>query len=121
MENKTKQEATGKRPSVFSGWTRTVPELSSYSGYRRYDIDGVWWNKINKFIMLIEEKCGSSVLTPDQGMTYDILEEALEDWCIKHNWTWKGKHLLRFKKYDLSDIELDDKPIDVKGLIDFLI
>ena len=116
----TKQEGTYKRPSVFSRWTRRIKELDSWLGYRRYDIDGIWWNKVHKTIMIIEEKCGESTMSSDQGMTYDILEEALKDWCVKHNWQWRGKHLLRFKKFDMTDIELDGNRIDEQALIQFL-
>lgn len=107
---------------MFSKWTRTIQRLDAWLGYRRYDIDSVWWNKKKEFIMIIEEKIGNSVYNPsgDQAMTYDIMEEALRDWCKKHNWQFKGKHVLRFPNKDMSVILLNGKEITEEELIDFL-
>lgn len=119
----TKEEGTGRRTSTFSSWCREQKDLDSWDGYRFYDIDCVWWNKKDKFIMLIEIKEGGSWYNPkgDQDFTYHILEEALEVWCTKHKWFWRGRHILQLPNKDMSVILLDGRQITEQQLANFLL
>lgn len=108
----------------FGLWVREQDELSSYSGYRNYNLDAIWWLK-NGFDrepaawMLIEEKRYMSDCKGDQKLTYKWLHKKLMQ---LNDPTYKGIHLLQFEKTSPEDgkIYLNRKEINKQDLIEFL-
>lgn len=108
----------------FGLWIRNQEEISSYDGYRGYNLDFIWWkkkgfNKEPEFWMLIEEKRFMSDCRSDQYLTYKWLHLKI---CQLKDPTYKGMHLLQFENTSPEDgkIVLDHKEITKEQLIKFL-
>lgn len=124
----TKQEGTGIRNLEFKNWIRNkLPD--SYTGYRVYDIDYVIWRKEysngeSKMtdIMILEEKNGMAIVTPDQKMMLEFLSRAVRTQAKIEGIKYHGTHLVRLPKSGKPEegCELDNKVVTEEQLKKFL-
>ena len=108
----------------FGLWIREQSEISSFIGYRAYNLDYVWWLKegynTNPTVWtLLEEKRFMSKLRADQRLTYQWLHKKL---ISLNDHTYKGIHLIQFENTNPDDgnIYLDNEKINKYQLIEFL-
>ena len=102
----TIEQKDGKDATEFSAWTRghlsgqryQLIRLTSYLGYRRYNIDLLWGHHDSEYFILVEEKRHMGILKPGQQQMFCRLQKALL--CSK---TFIGFFVIRFENTSPED------------------
>lgn len=111
----------------FSQWLRDKSGIDSWDGYRVYDVDFLWGQKLNNgqlAMLFIEEKCKNALMNPDQFLFYIHMTNMIEYACMHYPSAdlFLGFHFIRFENTTPDDglMWLDDKLITIPKLQEFL-